>query len=41
MQPGILCTDIGQLPVPHFHLASNLLESASARRENIPPCATQ
>ena len=37
----ILCTDIGQLSVLHFYLASNLLESASARRENIPPCAAQ
>src|SRR5205807_8476692 len=41
MQPGILCTGIGQLPVLHSHLASNLLESASARWKNIPPCAAQ
>jgi hypothetical protein len=38
---GILCTDIGQWSILHFHLASNLLEGASARRENVPPCAAQ
>jgi len=37
MQPGILCTGIGQSQVLHSNLASNLLESASERRENIPP----
>ena len=41
VQPCILCTDIGQSPVLHSHLASNLLESASARREDTPPCAAQ
>ena len=37
----ILSAGNRQLSLLHFHPSSNFLESASAHRENVPPCAAQ